>query len=76
MKNVTVTLEDDVAQWARVWAAKRNTSMSKLLGNVLKMQMIREQSYDLAKRQYLSTAPKPLKASSDHYPDRNSLHER
>lgn len=76
MKNVTIILEDDVALWARVWAAQHNTSVSKLLGNVLKMKMNREQGYDLAMQQYLSAEPKPLKAPSDDYPDRTSLYER
>ena len=76
MKNVTITLEDDVAQWARVWAATQNVSVSKLLGNVLKAKMAQEQGYDLAMQQYLSTPAMPLKASTDNYPDRDSLYER
>ena len=76
MKNVTITLEDDVAQWARVWAAKKNTSVSKLLGDTLKIKMAQEQGYDLAMQQYLSTPAMPLKSNTDGYPDRDSLHER
>ena len=76
MKNVTIVLEEDVAQWARIWAAKQNTSVPKLLGNELKMKMMREQGYDLAMRQYLSAEPKPLKASPEEYPDKTSLFER
>jgi len=76
MKNVTITLEDNVAQWARIWSAKQNTSVSKLLGNVLKAKMAQEEGYELAMQQYLSKAAKPLKASLDSYPDRDSLYER
>jgi hypothetical protein len=36
MKNVTVTLDDEVARWARIWAARHNTSVLKLLGDVKK----------------------------------------
>lgn len=39
LRNVTVTLEEDVAQWARVEAAKRDTSVSRLLGELLKERM-------------------------------------
>ena len=35
LRNVTVTLEEDVAQWARIEAARRDTSVSKLLGQLL-----------------------------------------
>jgi hypothetical protein len=31
-----VTLEEDVAQWARLEAARRDTSVSRLLGELLK----------------------------------------
>lgn len=76
MKNVTITLEDDVAQWARVWAAKQNISVSRLLGGVLKTKMSQEQGYELAMQQYLSNTAKPLKNSEESYPDRASLYER
>ncbi len=32
MRNVTVTMEDAVADWARMEAARRNTSVSRLIG--------------------------------------------
>lgn len=39
LRNVTVTLEEDVAQWARIEAARRDTSVSRLLGELLKNRM-------------------------------------
>jgi hypothetical protein len=39
LRNVTVTLEEEVAQWARVEAARRDTSVSRLLGELLKERM-------------------------------------
>jgi len=39
LRNVTVTLEEDVAKWARIEAAKRDTSVSRLLGELLKERM-------------------------------------
>jgi hypothetical protein len=39
LRNVTVTLEEDVAPWARIEAAKRDTSASRLLGEMLKERM-------------------------------------
>jgi len=39
LRNVTVTLEEDVAKWARIEAARRDTSVSRLLGELLKEQM-------------------------------------
>ena len=34
MKNVTVTMEDHVADWARMEAARRNTIVSRLIGEI------------------------------------------
>ena len=39
LRNITVTLEEDLAQWARIEAAKRDTSVSRLLGELLKERM-------------------------------------
>jgi hypothetical protein len=39
LRNVTVTLEEDVAQWARIEAARLDTSVSRLLGALLKEHM-------------------------------------
>ena len=41
LRNVTVTSEEDVAQWARIEAARRDTSVSRLLGELLKDRMCR-----------------------------------
>jgi len=45
LRNVTVTLEEDVAQWARVEAARRDTSVSRLLGALLKERMSTQDSF-------------------------------
>ncbi len=42
LRNVTVTLEENVAQWARIEAARRDTSVSRLLGALLKERMSSE----------------------------------
>ena len=35
MKNVTITVEDSVLEWARVEAARRGTSVSRMLGDFM-----------------------------------------
>jgi hypothetical protein len=40
LRNVTVTLEEDVAHWARIEAARRDTSVSRLLATLLKERMM------------------------------------
>jgi hypothetical protein len=74
MKNVTITLEEEVARWARIRAAELDTSLSRLVGEMLKDQMVAEKGYDTARRRYLSRKAAPI--SSAPYPRRDDLHER
>jgi hypothetical protein len=53
MKNVTITLEEDVLEWARVEAARRNTSVSRMLGEVLAEKMRRDDAYARAHQDWL-----------------------
>jgi hypothetical protein len=36
MKNVTITIEEDVARWARIRAAEEETSLSRRVGEMLR----------------------------------------
>jgi hypothetical protein len=76
MKNVTISLDDEVARWARIQAAEKNTSVSRLVGNLLKEKMQEEADYALAMEQYLMIQPVALKQVGDRYPRREELHER
>lgn len=76
MKNVTITLDEEVARWARIRAAERNTSVSRLVGEMLKEKMQEEEAYLLAMEQYLAEKPQPLKKAGERYPRREELHER
>jgi hypothetical protein len=75
MRNVTVTLEDEVARWARLLAAREEKSVSRLLGEVLREKMLAERGYDAAMKSYFSRKPRRLKKSGG-YPSRDELHER
>jgi hypothetical protein len=74
MKNVTITLEEEVARWARIRAAELDTSVSRLVGEMLKEQMVAEKGYDTARRRYLSRKAAPI--STGAYPRRDGLHDR
>ena len=54
MKNVTVTMEDSVAEWARLEAARRNTSVSRLVGEMLAEKMRRDDAYERAMQEWLA----------------------
>lgn len=76
MKNVTITLDEEVARWARIMAAEQNTSVSRLVGELLRDKMIEEQNYQIAMQQYLSQPPKVLKPPGEKFPVREELYER
>lgn len=57
MKNVTITMDDAVADWARVEAAKRNTSVSRLVGEMLAEKMRHDDAYDVAMRDAMKFEP-------------------
>ena len=74
LRNVTVTLEEDVAQWARIEAARRDTSVSRLLGDLLKERMTARDDYDRAMRRALGR--KPFLCSTGRYLTREEAHDR
>ncbi len=76
MKNVTITLEDDVLRWAKIRAASEDTSVSRMLGEELRRKMLTEQSYELAKKRFQAREVKVLKPADASYPSRESLYER
>ncbi len=75
MKNITIKLENDVAHWSKVWAAEHNTSVSRILGDLLKQMKKEKTGYAKAMQQFLDVETQPLKTSK-HYPLRDDLHER
>lgn len=76
MKNVTITVPDSVAKWARVWAARNNTSVSKLVGGLLTARMKEDTAYDAAMKRYLSKSPQELRKKKSGYPKRETLYDR
>jgi len=74
MPKLTITVEDEVLRWARVKAAGRNTSLARLVGQLLKEGMQDERDYEAAKRRFLG--PRPRIFSGGPYPARDGLHDR
>ncbi len=75
MKRITITIDEHVALWARVWAARHDTSVSQLLGDMLRERMLCEEGYEVAMQQYLGAPPRRLKQTGS-YPTRGQIHER
>jgi len=74
LRNVTVTLEESVARWARMEAARQDTSVSRLLAGILRERMKEKDSYEAAMRRAL--AQKPFPTSDGKYLSREEVHDR
>jgi hypothetical protein len=74
LRNVTVTLEEQVARWARIEAARNETCVSRLLGAILKERMLHDYGYKRAMRRAL--ARRPFLRSESRYLSREEAHDR
>lgn len=73
MKNVTVTMDDSVAEWARLEAARRNTSVSRLVGEMLAEKMCHDDAYERAMNEWLQRLPS-YQSDGAPYPKREEIY--
>ena len=76
MKNITITLDQDTANWVRVHAAEQNKSVSRLVGEILQARMKDRREYQRAMRRYLSKPAFALSGEPEKYPSRDELYDR
>ena len=74
MPNLTITTEEEVLRWARIRAAEQNTSVARLVGELLRKHMQSESQYEMARRRFMGRKPRRL--SRQPYPSREELHDR
>lgn len=76
MKNLTITLDEKTAHWARIRAAQQNISVSKMLGQVLQELRDLEDQRGVAADRFFSRPTTALQSTDKPYPDRDSLYDR
>ena len=76
MKNITITLDETTAAWARVHAAKHNKSVSRLVGEMLQAHMHESREYDEAMRRWFAVKPARFAKPGGRYPPREESHDR
>ena len=74
LRNITITLEESLARWARIEAARSDTSVSRFLAEILKERMMQKNDYEAAKRRALSR--KPFLKTDGRYLSREQAHDR
>jgi len=72
-RNLTITVDDDVARWARVKAAEEDTSVAQLVGAMLRERMRKEDGYAAAMREHFALLRPAVRGG---LPRREELHDR
>ena len=76
MKNLTITLDEETARLARGRAAKRDMSVSRYIGELLRRELRHDEAYEAAYRAWRARKPFPLKGPPQPYPRREELYDR
>ena len=76
MRNVTVTLPEDLALWLRVRAARKNSSVSSWLAHLLEGMKRQEDEYEIAMERALAIEPRKAEWVDRRKPTRDELHDR
>lgn len=74
LRNLTITVDEAAAEWARIQAAKEDVSVSRLVGRMIEERMKGEDEYARAMRE--SMARKPFGKSTGKLLSRDEIHDR
>jgi hypothetical protein len=74
-KNITIKISDEAALWARRKAAEENSSVSRLVGEMLERQMRLSDEYWRAFNDWKATRPKAQTSASERI-SREETHAR
>ena len=76
MKNITITLDDQTAEWARAQATEQGLSLSRYVSDVLRKQLPKAQSYVRAMNSFLAREPWQLRNPGEKLPTRDEIYDR
>ena len=76
MRNMTITVDEKVAKWARIEAARQDTRVSRMVGEMLAEKMEEESGYQAAMRRFLAREAPPLRRPGEPLPKREERYDR
>lgn len=76
MKNITITLPDEIGRRTRILAAEAETSVSQYLCRLVTEKIATDTAYEAAMGRFLGRGPQSLQSAPAPYPDREALHNR
>lgn len=74
MKNVTISMDEDLLRWTRIEAAKADTSVSAYIAGRLEESRVARQTYERAMESFLARDPHPL-GTQGRLPRREELYK-
>lgn len=75
-QNITVSLDRQVLRKAKILAARRDTSISRLIAEEIESMVGEDEAYELAQRQALALLDKGFHMGGTIRASRDELHER
>lgn len=75
MKNVTISMSEELARWLRVEAAEADVSISRYLADLVADRKAAVDRREVARLSYLSRSGANISAGG-RYPSRDELHDR
>ena len=76
MRNVTISLDEDLARKARVAAAERDMSLSKFVAELLRTAMDSDSEYEAARKAFFARPLRPLRGPGERLPLREEHYDR
>jgi predicted transcriptional regulator len=76
MRKLTVQLDEETVKKVRLLAARRSTSVSKLLAHGIERLVGEHDAYPQAKASALAHLDKGFRLGGDTHPERDARHER
>lgn len=76
MKDVRITVSDDLARWLHLKAAEDDRSVSRWIAELLERMRRREEDYQGAMKSYLAMKPRKIDWPDGRKPTRQELYDR
>lgn len=76
MKNVTITVDEQTAEWARAHAAENGMSLARYVGEMLRREMSRARTYEQSMQAWFAQKPFLDIGAEGRLPTREEIHER
>ena len=76
MRNLTITVDEETSRWARIEAARNDTSVSRFVGSILQDLMKADTAYERSRSSWAARTPRSLNADGSRYPSRDEVHAR